>query len=104
MITESIQRPKWFRRLERILGLIYRRGTYGIMQVRNDRPIGDKQSIDIAIRNHLNESGNIVDSEGNYDFELLEQYIRAYNPSIAFINQASQIAKELYIEYYPNPY
>lgn len=104
MITESIQRPKWFRRLERILGLIYRRGTYGIMQVMSDRPIDDRESIDIAIRDHLDRSSNIVDSEGNYNFELLDQYIRTYNPSIAFINQASQIAKELYIEYYPNPY
>lgn len=104
MIAESIQRPKWFRRLERIMGLIYRRGTYGIMQVMSDQPIDDKKSIDKAIYYHLYGSSNIVDSEGNYNFELLDQYIRTYNPSIAFASQASQIARELYTEYYPNPY
>ena len=100
MITESIQRPKWFRRLERIMGLIYRRGTYGIMQVMSDQPIDDKESIDIAIRDHLDGSSNIVDSEGNYNFELLNQYIKNYNPSIAFINQVFPIAEELYAESY----
>lgn len=104
MIAESIQRPKWFRRLERIMGLIYRRGTYGIMQVMSDRPIDDKESIDIAIHDHLYGSNNIVDSEGSYNFALLDQYIRTYNPSIAFVNQASQIAKELYMKKYPNLY
>ena len=100
MIAESIQRPKWFRRLERIMGLIYRRGTYGIMQVMSDQPIDDKESIDIAIYDHLHGSSDIVDSEGNYNFALLNQYIKKYNPSIAFVSQVFQIAEELYAESY----
>ena len=100
MIAESIQRPKWFRRLERIMGLIYRRGTYGIMQVMSDQPIDDKESIDIAIYAHLHGSSDIVDSEGNYNFALLNQYIKKYNPSIAFVSQVFQIAEELYAEAY----
>lgn len=83
------------------MGLIYRRGTYGIMQVMSDRPIDDKQSIDIAIRNHLDGSSKIVDSKGNYNLELLNQYIQKYNPSLVFVSQVFQIAEELYAESYP---
>ena len=71
------------------------------MQVMSDRPIDDKQSIDIAIRNHLDGSSKIVDSKGNYNLELLNQYIQKYNPSLVFVSQVFQIAEELYAESYP---
>ena len=101
MIAESIQRPKWFRRLERIMGVIFRRGTYGIMQVTSDQPIDDYESIDEAICYHLSGSNNIVDTKGRYNLEILKQHAHNYNPSNEFVIQVSQIAEELYAESYP---
>lgn len=47
LLAEAQQRPRWFRRMERIKGLFYRPGTYGVAQVASAKPIGDKESIDI---------------------------------------------------------
>lgn len=44
-IAEILQRPAWFRHGERLLGLLRGSGTYGIMQVAADRPIGDEESV-----------------------------------------------------------
>lgn len=46
MTLENAQRPRWFRRLERIKGVIIKRGTYGIMQIYSSVPISDEDSID----------------------------------------------------------
>jgi len=52
-IVENIQRPKWFRFLERIKSLIIRRGTYGIMQVTSTKPLNDKKSVDLAVKEYF---------------------------------------------------
>lgn len=48
MQSESLQRPRWFRRLERLRGRFVGRGTYGVMQVKSDKPISDRASIDLV--------------------------------------------------------
>jgi hypothetical protein len=51
MVVENMQRPPWFRRLERLRGRL-RRGkpsTYGVMQVRSSQPLTDRESIERAI-------------------------------------------------------
>lgn len=52
LLAECQQRPKWFRRLERLGGKIWGKGTYGVAQAAADSPITDEQSIDILI-SHL---------------------------------------------------
>jgi hypothetical protein len=49
-IIENIQRPKWFRHLEKIKSLFIKEGSYGIMQVHASNYIDDKESITRAIR------------------------------------------------------
>lgn len=46
VLAESQQRPRWFRRLERIGGKIWGSGTYGVAQIAADHPIKDRESID----------------------------------------------------------
>lgn len=46
VLAESQQRPRWFRRLERIGGRLWGAGTYGVAQIAADQPISDKESID----------------------------------------------------------
>lgn len=42
---EALQRPRWLRNLEGIKGKLHPSGTYGVAQVRADRPISDRESI-----------------------------------------------------------
>ena len=51
MVVENLQRPAWFRRLERVRGRVRRRtsATYGVMQVESHTPLSDRESIDRAI-------------------------------------------------------
>jgi len=44
MIKENFNRPAFARTIERVLGGIRGKGTYGIMQVTSDRPITDLES------------------------------------------------------------
>ena len=43
--AESLQRPKWFRRIERLFGRFRESGTYGVAQVRASRPLSDIESV-----------------------------------------------------------
>lgn len=80
MLIENLQRPPWFRRLERIKGAILPRGTYGLMQVAADNPLGDAQSVAIAVRDHL--AGIERDED---DFDWLPNAVSSYNPDPAYV-------------------
>lgn len=45
--SEILQRPRWFRRFERILGWMRKQGTYGVMQMSAPKPVSDKRSIEL---------------------------------------------------------
>lgn len=49
VLAEVQQRPRWFRRLERLGGKVLGAGTYGVAQVAADNPITDEESIDILV-------------------------------------------------------
>jgi hypothetical protein len=49
MLVENIQRPRWARVVERILGRLAGPGTYGIMQIHADGPIDDIESVKRAL-------------------------------------------------------
>lgn len=53
MVVENLQRPPWFRSIENRLGQWWGPGTYGILQVPSDGPIGDEESIVRFIREKL---------------------------------------------------
>lgn len=46
-VSEILQRPRWFRRCERLLGRFRKNGTYGVMQVSASGPLTDSESIRI---------------------------------------------------------
>lgn len=95
LLTENLQRPRWFRILERLKGIIWRPGTYGPMQVWAPQPITDLESINIAIRKHL--SGVRV-KHGKYgpNNRSLRKALRRYNPNPSFVDLAQQIYEERY--------
>lgn len=76
-ITESIQRPLWIRKLEKLKSFFIPHGTYGIMQVKSDHHISDKISIEKAVKSKLDNSIYLDQSE-------LFQIIKNYNSSSNF--------------------
>ena len=93
ILTESIQRPRWFRRLERMKGIVFRKGTYGIMQVWSPRPIGDRRSIDRALEMHAVAFELSVD--GTTESRLMRERLRSYNGSRAFLDLAEEVHGEV---------
>lgn len=93
ILTESIQRPRWFRRLERLKGIVFRRGTYGIMQVRSSRPIGDRSSIDRALEVHA--VAFELSADGTTESTLVRERLRSYNGSRVFLDLAEEVHGEV---------
>ena len=93
ILTESIQRPRWFRRLERLKGIVFPKGTYGIMQVWSSRPIGDRRSIDHALEVHAVAFAR--PSEGTARSTLVRMRLRSYNGSRAFLDLAEEVHREV---------
>jgi hypothetical protein len=85
MLVENMQRPPWFRRLERLKGRIFKRGTYGIMQVESDRPISDEESVERAVRERLQGVTVPMSAIGYFDYEELARIATAYNPDANFV-------------------
>lgn len=46
-LTENAQRPSWVRALERTF--VRRNGTYGLMQIKSQRPLNDEQSVELFL-------------------------------------------------------
>ena len=93
LLVEAIQRPKWFRRLEWLKGLVFRTGSYGIMQVQSQRPISDRASIDLALETHRAAFETAPSSEPGRYTQVSDQ-LRSYNASPAFLELADDIYNE----------
>ena len=89
ILTESIQRPRWFRRLEFMKGIVFRKGTYGIMQVQSPRPIRDRTSIDKALRTHRAAFKPQETADNTYT--SISDRLRSYNSSPEFLDLADEI-------------
>ncbi len=94
ILAESMQRPRWFRRLERLKGLIFPKGTYGIMQVWSSRPIGDRRSIERALQTHRAAFQMLSEESGGQPVQVSEQ-LRSYNSSWNFLDLATEIYWQL---------
>lgn len=92
-LTENLQRPSWFRRLERMGGNIVGRGTYGVMQVTSEGPIDDEESVRVAIRKYFAGTGK----QGVLDYEEVRGVLKSYNPDKVF----GDLARDIYLELVP---
>lgn len=93
LLTENLQRPPWFRRIERLRGRFIPRGSYGVMQVQSDRPITDEQSIQQAIALHL--AGARLPSQGYARWNSARRALRRYNPDDSFVDLGMEIFQVL---------
>lgn len=85
MIAENLQRPRWFRNLERVKGLLFKSGTYGIMQVASTEPISDAASIRVALERRLSGK-HIPETQGVPYPEALRTMAREWNPNPAVLS------------------
>ncbi len=67
MIVENIQRPAWFRTVEKAVGFFMGRGSYGIMQVQAEHPLNDRQTIEIATTRLAEEDRDFDRQVGAYN-------------------------------------
>ena len=95
ILVESIQRPRWFRCLERLKGLIFRKGTYGLMQVKSPSPIGDRASIDRALRIHRAAFTRVTGNPRAVDAASVVAQLRSYNGSLEFREVAQDVYREV---------
>lgn len=95
MIVENIQRPRWFRRIERMIGRFRRNGTYGIMQVRSRVPITDKESFQIAARDHLSFTHSRIPENSWQKVERLKGAIIGYNSNPVFVEMVTEVIKQI---------
>lgn len=78
ILAEVQQRPRWFRRLERLKGIFYGPGTYGVAQVASPKPIEDRKSIELLAKRFATYS---VPTSYNYpDYQQLRKDLLSHNP------------------------
>lgn len=87
-IAEHLNRPAWIRTLERMVRR--RGGTYGLMQVRSDAPLTDRESVVRFVEKYK----RFVPSENNdewWDQKHIERFVRRHNRDPAFTKMVLQI-------------
>jgi hypothetical protein len=104
MIVENVQRPPWFRALERLKGHVFPRGTYGILQAEADRPLTDQESIDVCASTRL--KGVIVPlivptspgASATFDYQKVVAVASDYNPDAGYATDVASVYSMLYYE------
>jgi hypothetical protein len=84
MIYENLQRPPWFRKLEKLKSRVSPEGSYGIMQVASQNWISDSESVEIAI---ARLAGSKVDSPDAswVGTECIRTALNGYNPDDSYV-------------------
>lgn len=85
-LAECQQRPKWFRRLERIFGRFTRSASYGVCQTKSDRPISDLESIKLTI-SAIYKLGYSPSTKLFYHSPELRHYFSSHNPDSGQISR-----------------
>lgn len=91
-ISENIERPRWIRKIENVMSMFKKNGTYGIMQVSSNKRISDQESIKIAVPKFFANTDS-----PNID---IEHVIRAYNPQDDYVSLVVEVYKFITIEKY----
>lgn len=86
LLVENMQRPNWIRSIERAVGRWLPIGTYGVMQIRSDEPISDRESIERAVATKLAGATVPKTADGRRDdWTGLQRIVRQYNGNKRFV-------------------
>ncbi|MFA6197601.1 MAG: hypothetical protein WC734_00395 [Patescibacteria group bacterium] len=95
-LVENVQRPLWFRRIERFKSKLHKSGSYGIMQVHSDTPLNDEQSIIYAIDKYFIDTTNHTLHEDADD--CVTNAIKSYNSEEKY----AELVMKAYVFIAPN--
>lgn len=100
LLAEAQQRPRWFRKLERVKGLFYGPGTYGVAQIASSKPVCDRKSIDLLA--HLFSDYYFPCRLDSCWYKRLEyDLVRLHNPDPQHARRITEFFSELdYYRYY----
>jgi len=88
MIYEDMNRPSWFRLIEKFLFKIGLSNTTGIMQIKSQRLMDDEQSINEAQQIIL---GAYKNYENTNEYEFVGKIITTYNPDAYYREEVRSI-------------
>jgi len=91
LLTENLQRPRWFRFLERVKGKFFPAGSYGVMQVSASKPLSDEESITLAITQYLAGTALKVTEYGSFDSDQARSMLARYNDNPNFVQVALDV-------------
>lgn len=92
--VENLQRPAWFRRLERIGARVHRAGSFGLFQVKGHGPVDDVESCRIAMRS-LRGAFPLLDEHGFPVDWSVRQCAERHNPDAKFADMVSDVYRHL---------
>jgi hypothetical protein len=84
------QRPEIPKDLERLKGRVAKDGTYGLMQVRSQGPISDKQSIESAVSKYFANTAGAVGEDTWDRLVRLRPVAATYNENPNFVDMVMQ--------------
>lgn len=90
MLIENLQRPGWVRKLERLKGRLHKPGSYGVMQVTTDKPVSDRESIDIAVSGFFAGSKAPAEESWWERDQRLRPIVVNYNSNPIFVDMVMQ--------------
>lgn len=100
MFAEALQRPRWVRNMERVKGLLFKRGTYGVTQESADQPISDEESIRRTARSLTHCWAGTIEEWGFASNDgLIWKYSAIHNEDVRFIAGVQDIYRS--IQYSP---
>lgn len=90
MLTETIQRPPWMRRLENLKARLGLPGTYGVMQVAARQRVSDEESIRLSLERHLGGWHPERDDDGFIQREAVESVAKRHNRDETFVDMVAE--------------
>lgn len=94
--AECSQRPRWVRRVERLIGRVRGFGTYGVAQIPSSRPLSDEESVDRLVEEM--KSAPRPDEQSQWAaWEQVRPWVEARNASLDFRAAVGAFFGALYV-------
>ena len=91
IITEVLQRPHWFRVLERFFGKFLKSATYGVAQAISDKPVSDTESIGLLCREMQQHMEFVVSDTESIPFGRYESFVGARGATTGYVDEVRQV-------------
>ena len=102
MIYESFNRPRIIRWAEWLFSHIGKAKTLGIMQVRTDQPIGDRESVIIGIDKLVSDYTEIMRQDNPREWKVESELVERYNAGSGYKDEIDRIWTFVMIQAFPN--